>query len=68
MERPTPHTTNTIKPQYLGQNGQTKSYSFCKTPRIGLSTLSVPTVGNGRRNDLNAPHQMALPMKKIRIN
>jgi len=51
MKRPQHHIpTNTNKPQHLGQNGQTKSHGFCSTPRIGLSTLSVPTVGNGRKN------------------
>ena len=38
------------KQQHLGQNEQTKSHGFCRTFRIGLSALSVPTVGNGRRN------------------
>jgi len=45
-----PNTAHTHKPQQLGKNRQIKSHGLCTTPCVGLSTVSIPTIGNGRRN------------------
>jgi hypothetical protein len=45
-----PNSANTHKPQQLGTNRQTKSHGLRKTLRIGLPTVSIPTVDNSRRN------------------
>jgi len=31
-------------------NRQTKNHGLRKTPRIGLPTVSISSIGNGRRN------------------
>jgi len=45
-----PNTANTQKPQHVGTNRQTKSHSLRQTHRIDLPTVSIPTIGNRRRN------------------
>jgi len=67
----TPHTTNTNKPKHLDQNGQKEATAFAEHLASvfqlypsQLSVMEEETINN----DLNAPHQMAFPMKKIRID
>jgi hypothetical protein len=65
------HTTNTNNPKHLGQNGQ-KEATACAEHLASvfqhfpsqLSVMEEETINN----DLNSPHQLAVPMKKIRIN
>jgi len=44
-----PNTANTHKPQHLARTDKQKGTTFAK-PCIGRQTVSIPTIGNGRKN------------------